>query len=53
MVDPAAFFLTGLELEQIDPARLAETTAAHAFQDAALSGDGSMNFDEFRRWYSR
>ncbi len=37
----------------VKPERLAETTAAHAFQNAALERDGSMGYEEFHRWYSR
>lgn len=37
----------------VSPARLAESTVAHAFEEATLTADGNVSFDEFRRWYSR
>lgn len=60
-IEPGAHFGSGFDTrglqnifrEQVGPSQLAERTAARAFEDAALRPDGSMSFDEFRRWYSR
>lgn len=54
-VNPGARCLagSGSSGEEVDPTHLAESTAAQAFQDAALNPDGSMSVSEFRSWYSR
>ncbi|CAM9219015.1 unnamed protein product [Laminaria digitata] len=43
---------SGSSGEEVDPTHLAESTAAQAFEDAALNPDGSMSVSEFCSWYS-
>lgn len=54
-VDPGALRLagSGSRGEEINPTHLAENTATHAFEDAALNPEEGMSVDEFRSWYSR
>ncbi|CAM9476334.1 unnamed protein product [Ectocarpus fasciculatus] len=54
-VDPGARVLAGNggRGERVDPAYLAETATAHAFEDAVLNPDGTLGSGNFHRWYSR
>ncbi|CAM9950802.1 unnamed protein product, partial [Ectocarpus sp. 8 AP-2014] len=54
-VDPGARVLAGNDGrgERMDPAYLAETATAHAFEDAVLNPDGTLGSENFHHWYSR
>lgn len=54
-VDPGACILAGESTreESVDPEILAETRAARVFEDAVLTPNGAMGFEDFRSWYSR
>ncbi|CAB1112380.1 unnamed protein product [Ectocarpus sp. CCAP 1310/34] len=54
-VDPGARVLAGNDPrgERVDPAYLAETATAHAFEDAVLNPDGTLGSEKFHHWYSR
>ena len=41
------------EQENTTPSELAGATAAQCFAEADLNNDGSIDFEEFKRWYSK